>query len=509
MVAVNFSLSFENLGFVVKACFLALPAYFLIRQLLVWLNNKLYSDLHSVPGPTVSEWTRARIGWSQAYHIICMDPFETVRLFTRWRKKYGPVYKIRSTLGEVVIMATSASAIRTVNISKSDNFEKMAMAKKFIGPLVGDEGIMLAEGKTHARIRKRVAPAMHHEALVGLSGVFLQQAKLFAERLGTCDPEKLDVVAETRLATFSVIYTTCFGTDIAQPERIARLQKAYHEVFEEPLWKTFISSLLALIFWFVDPSVFNWREDLHRYIKNTSKLLCEEYFHRESQNEKPSQKEKPLLSLMVDADTNMKISSGEMVDTVLSFLVAGQITTSASISWTLSLLGREPQWQERLLQELQTWREEDGLERLDALPLLDCVVKESIRLYPPLCNVTRITTKPTNIDGYQIPAGIAVRMPITSMQRDEEIWGNDADKFNPDRFLDEDLVVKSKMFWSAFMFGSRGCIGQRFALLEIKALVSMVILQHVIVVRNPEIPQPSCRGCFAVPKDMKIYFERR
>lgn len=436
-----------------------------------------------------------------------MDPFDVAVVFNRWRKEYGPVYKIRSLLGEVVIMLSSESAIQTVNVSKSANFGKNALGKKFIAPLVGTDGILLAEGKAHARLRKAVAPAMHHDSLVALGRVFLREGASLADRLGQLGAKSDDLLQEVRVSTFAVIYKTCFGTDVAQTDRISKLQKAYHEVFEEPVWRTFLSSLLAYIFWFVDPSVFNWREDLNRYIKQTTRELCDEFSQSESQ--RSSEGEKPLLSLMVDADTQQNISTGEKVSTVLSFLVAGQLTTSLSVCWTLYLLGREREWQEKLVDELKSWSEEDGLSALDALPLLNRVVKESIRMYPPLFYITRTCTKATEIDGFRIPEGIAVRMPIAAIQRNEEIWGSDADSFNPDRYLDDDVLVRTKMFWIAFLFGRRSCIGHRFALLEIKAFIAQVLAKQVVYVKSLEDPAPTCIGCISVPSNMKVYFTSR
>lgn len=480
--------------------------YFFVRRIVVWVRNHVSSDLHTIPGPTILEWTRARMGYVLVYHLLCLDPFDLSTIFNRWRTNYGPIYQLRTVLGERVIMVGSESGIRTVMVSKSSNFVKNPMTKKFLAPLVGENGILLAEGNAHARLRKAVAPAMHHESLLALGSTFLREGKALAERLAHLGDSCEDLLLLVRISTFDVIFQTCFTQHVSHSDRVSKLQKAYHEAFEEPMWRTFLTNMLQTIFWFVDPKVFNWREDLNQYISQTTYELCSEHLQNRNTSSVP---ESPLLSLMVDVDTQKSISTREMVETVLSFLTAGQISTSLSVCWTLYLLAREPEWQERLVDELKSWSEDDGLTALDGLPLLNRIVKESIRIYPPVCYITRVSTKATELDGFRIPEGTAVRVPIAAIHRNEDIWGSDANKFNPDRFLCEETVARTRMFWCAFMFGSRGCIGQRFALLEVKAFVAQVLAKQSVYMKKLEAPVPTCAGSIAVPNNMKVYFGTR
>lgn len=507
MVELFYLPSLEPVSALIRHSLLILCAYFFARKIVVWIRNHLSSDLHAIPGPSILEWTRAKIGHALVYPLLCLDPFDLSTIFNRWRKDYGSVYQLRSILGERVIMVSSESGIRTVTVSKSQNFVKNPMTKKFLAPLVGENGILLAEGNAHARLRKAVAPAMHHESLVLLGSVFLREGKALADRLAHLGDNCEGLLLQVRAATFDVIFQTCFSQEVSQSDRVDKLQKAYHEAFEEPMWRTFLTCLLQTIFWFVDPKVFNWREDLNRYIVQTTYELCGE--HLQNRSNTSSVPASPLLSLMVDEDTQKNITSREMVETVLSFLTAGQLSTSLSVCWTLYLLAREPEWQERLVDELKSWSEEDGLSALDSLPLLNRIVKESIRVYPPVCYITRVCTKATEIDGFRVPEGTAVRMPIAAIHRNEDIWGPDANKFNPDRFLCDETVAKTRMFWCAFLFGSRSCLGQRFALLEVKAFVAQVLAKQTVYMKELENPTPTCIGSLAVPNNMNLYFRTR
>lgn len=252
---------------------------------------------------------------------------------------------------------------------------------------------------------------------------------------------------------------------------------------------------------------FSWREDIKKHIRETIYDLCRR--QAENPSDVIDDAGAPLLELMIDEQTKESISLEEMVGTVLSFLAAGQATTSIAVCWVLYLLAKEQEWQMRVYEELKQWKEADGLDALDRLPILHRVMKETLRLYPPSCFVERSSCKDVEIDGFKIPSGMTVRIPITAVQRNEDIWGPDRHEFNPDRFLDEETVERTKMYWCVFLFGSRGCIGQRFAMLEIKAFVAQVVNRVEVYIKPTEDPAPTSHGPFATPEGLKLYFRDR
>lgn len=482
--------------------FLLLSYRLLIRA----LRTRRTSDLHLIPGPAVSLWKRYLLGHRFSFHVFCTNPFDFAATLNHYRKKYGPIFLLRGELGEVEVIVTSEKGIRQVTITEQFSFIKDAKSRLFLRQFLDENGIGLAEGSSHAKLRKAVSPAMHHEALIALGEAFLGEGKMLANTLAKMGAVE-DILSPVRASTFSVIFKTCFGENAMSPGEIFRLQSAYDEAFLEPPWSIFASSILKSTFWFVDPSHFTWRKDLKSYIRKSVHDLCTKLteIEKESSNEVKSS----LLSLMVNEGTTQRLSSLEKAGTIMSFLLGGQLTTAFAICWTLYLLGKEEIWQQRLLKELQQWSEEDGLEPLDRLPLLDQVVKESIRMYPPALYVSRMVNKQVEVDGYRLPRGAVVHIPVGAIQRNKDIWGLDADEFNPERFLREDVLAKSKMFWCAFLFGPRSCIGRRFAILEIKAFVAQVLKRQRIYIKPWQDSAPSVRGIFATPVNMKIYFESR
>lgn len=495
----------ELLPIVCRALFL-LPVIAILRYVLHAARNRLTTDVHKIPGPSIS-LRRFLVGYGLMPIMFRRDAVEVAELVTQWRNKYGPIIKSYAPLGRISIIASSPAAIRQITVSRQQFYHKTQLTRGTFSGIVGSEGILLAEGPTHTRLRRAVNPSMHHDAIVALGHVFIREGELLANRLANTNatPNR-DLLSDVRVHTFRVILETCFGCDVVPAEVGIRLQDAYIETFVEPPSHVKRRLLLQTVFWFFPKKWFGWREDLKSYIRSAVYDLCD----AKSLSSKPDCPEKALLSLIVDEETKKSIPRNQLVDTLLSFLVAGQATTSMSVCWLLYLLAREPTWQERVLREVtENWMEDDGLEALDQLPLLSCVIKECLRLYPPVYFITRETVQLETLDGFRIPKGTHIRVPVLALHRDPSIWGEDAAEFKPDRFLDKELVERTKLFWLPFVHGPRNCIGQRFAMLEIKAFVAQILLKQRLFIKPLEDPAPKSYGFFATPRGMKVYFETR
>lgn len=155
------------------------------------------------------------------------------------------------------------------------------------------------------------------------------------------------------------------------------------------------------------------------------------------------------------------------------------------------------------------WKVDDELDALDRLLVLSRVVKECLRLYPPTHYMSHELGEDDVLEGYCIPKGTIVHVPILALHRDGNIWGADEAAFDPDRFLDEEHEQRTKMFWLPFMCGPRSCIGKRFALLEIKAFAAQVLIRQQVYIKPLEDPSPTVFGLFGSPRGMKLCFEAR
>jgi len=156
---------------------------------------------------------------------------------------------------------------------------------------------------------------------------------------------------------------------------------------------------------------------------------------------------------------------------VMTFLLAGHETTATTLAWTFAHLGRDAGLQERARYEARAILAEGDLTatRLDGLPLIDAIVSETLRLYPPGWMIVRRAEEADEILGYAVPRGSFVVAPVYALHRHPDFW-TAPDRFDPDRFLDE-RVPPDPLIYIPFGAGPRRCIGETFARLEARVLL--------------------------------------
>jgi cytochrome P450 len=170
------------------------------------------------------------------------------------------------------------------------------------------------------------------------------------------------------------------------------------------------------------------------------------------------------------------LSDKEIFDETIGFYFAGQDTTSHGLSLALMELSLHPEWQERVRQEVESVLGKDGLptwENYTQLKLCEGVAKEVLRLLPVVTIAGRTAAKDVNILGHEVAKGTGVFMNLGTLHRDPALWGEDADEFKPDRWLDKERIPE----WGYLPFGGGGhaCIGSKLALLELTNMIALLI----------------------------------
>ncbi|KAE9611196.1 putative unspecific monooxygenase [Lupinus albus] len=200
--------------------------------------------------------------------------------------------------------------------------------------------------------------------------------------------------------------------------------------------------------------------------------------------------EKDLLQMILegansyeekDRFTTNYVASRErfIIDNCKNIFSAGHETTSITASWCLMLLASNQVWQDRVRAEVLQVCGNDPLNAtmLRSMDTLNMVIQETLRLYPPSAFVNREATEDININGFQIPKGMNIQIPIAVMQQDPELWGSDAHKFNPERFSNG--VIRASKFpqaYTPFGIGPRVCVGQHLAMTELKVILSLILI---------------------------------
>ncbi|KAJ3508860.1 hypothetical protein NLJ89_g5522 [Agrocybe chaxingu] len=169
------------------------------------------------------------------------------------------------------------------------------------------------------------------------------------------------------------------------------------------------------------------------------------------------------------------MSDRAMMDQVLTFLGAGHETTASGLTWTLWHLSNNLDVQQRLRDELRPVFSENArpdYRTLKDLQWLDCVVMESLRVMPPVPLTVRVAAKTDYIDGVLVPKGTLITIPIRVVNTWKEVWGEDAESFNPARWLSLPKDYHPTFSMLSFIAGPHACIGKTMAIIEMKAVLA-------------------------------------
>ena len=185
-----------------------------------------------------------------------------------------------------------------------------------------------------------------------------------------------------------------------------------------------------------------------------------------------------ILLLAKDEDGN-GLSSKEILDEVETFLFAGHDTTSSGISWILYNLARHPEIQAKVQKEVDTVLEKRENNRIQwddvsELPYLTRCIKESLRLHPALPIIGREIKHPLQIDDKLVPVGTHLDVNIWNLHHNPEVW-EEPMKYDPDRFLPEKMAKMDSHAFMPFSAGPRNCIGQVFAMNEMKTTTARIL----------------------------------
>ncbi|KAF5778702.1 putative cytochrome P450 [Helianthus annuus] len=164
-----------------------------------------------------------------------------------------------------------------------------------------------------------------------------------------------------------------------------------------------------------------------------------------------------------------------IMDECKTFFFAGHETTALLLTWTIMLLASNPSWQDKVRAEVREVcnGRSPSVEDLSKLSVLNMVIKESLRLYPPASLLPRMAFEDIKLGDLQIPKGLSIWIPVLAIHHNKEIWGEDVNEFNPSRFAAQSF--SQQRHFMPFAAGPRNCVGQSFALMEAKIILSMLI----------------------------------
>lgn len=405
------------------------------------------------------------------------------------------------------IIVTTPKGLSEVLTTQNYEFKKPSHVAKTIGRLLGI-GILLAEGDEHKTQRRNLMPAFAFRHIKDLYPTFWSKSGEMVTAMtahlaaGGVPNDKLpehhkrpDIEKDTAVleahdwasrATLDIIGVAGMGHDfgaIADPNTI--LNQTYRAVFK-PTRQAAILGLLNLFLpaWIVRNLPLKRNEDITsavHVIRDTCRFLIRE------KKDKLEKKELHDLDILSVAMESGYWSEEALIDQLMTFLAAGHETTASAMTWATYLLALNPGMQARLRNEIRANLPspdvlDEGVkaQQIDHLPYLNAVCNEVLRYRSPVPLTLRDAAHDTTLLGVPIPEGTRVMLIPWAINKSESMWGPDARKFNPDRWMTSENNpqaagnggAKSNYAYLTFLHGPRSCIGQSFAKAEFACLLA-------------------------------------
>ena len=381
---------------------------------------------------------------------------------TRSAKQYGDVVRLRF-LNVPLYLLNHPDHVEYVLVKNNRNFIKDRAERsglRFLG-----QGLLTSEGDYWRRQRRLAQPAFHRKRISAYGEAMVESAERMLDRSWR-DGETREIQEDMSRLTLEIVSNTLFGTAMNE-ELEEEVGEALGVVMER-----FTGGVLFKVPERI-PTPANLR--FRRAVRRLEEIIYGIIHERRGA---PGEDSGDLLSMLLavrDEDSGEGMSDKQLRDEVLTIFLAGHETTALNLSWTWHLLAGRPDVEEALHREL---REALGgraptMEDLPDLSYTDAVVRESMRLYPPVWGFGREALQDCEIGGFRVPKGTQVVVSQWVMHRDERYY-EDPEVFRPERWLDGSTDGLPKYAYFPFGGGPRLCIGQSFAEMEAVLLLATI-----------------------------------
>lgn len=363
-------------------------------------------------------------------------------------------------------------------------------ANQMFSPQLGDKSLILQDGERHQRQRKVIRPPLFSEGMLAYGQQICDLTKQVMETLTPGQSFTARHLAEE--ITMKIILRVVFGID--EGERFNEIQ-ALMTTWQDLTGSPFSAMMLLFPMLQKDWGLWSpWGKYLRLRQTILDLLLLEISQRREMKLEGRSD----ILSLLLMAtyDDGTSMSNDELRDNLLTLLNAGHETTATSIAWALYWVHSQPTIAKNLMDELEACEPVDPI-ALSKLPYLTALCQETLRIYPTVMfTFPRRLIKDVTLQGHQVPANTVVTPCIYLTHRREDLYPHPTE-FRPERFLERKFSAYE--FWP-FGAGARQCLGQVFALFEMKLILATLLLNHRFQLKETRPVIPARRGFLMGPK---------
>lgn len=391
---------------------------------------------------------------------------DPISFIARYQKDYGDFFQFKLAHRTLTVIC-HPSDVQYVLQGNHKNYKK-SLAYRKLQLLLG-QGLFTSEGDFWLRQRRLAQPAFHKEQIAGYG---LEITRLTTEMLSRWKgQQRVNLNTEMTHLTLRIISKTLLGMDIhAEGQLIEKhLPHALRFMIKR------ITTAFSLPLFFPTEDNRKFKKGVQILNDLISRLIAEKRNQIARGNDLLS-----VLIAMVDEDSGQGMTDQQLRDEVMTFFLAGHETTAVTAIWTCYLLHQKQEVLSKLQKEL---RYQEVFNPMTPTPYLDMVIKESMRLCSPVWILSREAIGPDEVGGYSINKGDSLIFSPFLIHRDPRFW-EEPEAFRPERFGKE----PERFSYFPFGGGPRLCIGNNFAMLELRIILAEIIRNFDFEIESAKTP---------------------
>jgi cytochrome P450 family 135 len=394
-----------------------------------------------------------------AWYFAAPDAF-----FRRAARRYGTPCTV-CVLGETWVLLDDPVAIAEVFTASPETL-RSGDANALLRPIFGSGSVLLLDGDEHLERRRALLPFFHGKSIAGYRDVVAEVTRGAIERWPV--GRRFALLPSLQQLTLEVILRAVLGVEGRHGQRAGELLRDLLR------WTGAQHNMLAM--GALGPDRTARLRRFRRVLAPADAELAA--LIRERRADPSSRERSDILSCLV---SHTDLNDGEVRDELVTLLLAGHETTAGSLAWAFEALMHDPEAWRRLRAGEPGWAE--------------AVAREALRLRPPVPHVVRRLMAPMTIGGAELPAGITVAPCANLVHRREDLYP-DPDAFRPQRFLG---VTPGTYTWLPFGGGTRRCLGQALAMLEMTTVLETVANHATLQPASPRREHARRRFTVLVP----------
>lgn len=402
-----------------------------------------------------------------------------LRVMERATLEHSPVVRLPLPLVEGFIIS-DPKLVEHVLVGNSRNYVKQTRGYEMLRKVLGN-GLVTSEGEFWKRQRRIAQPAFHRERMLAFGEMMTTAA---TDMVNAWQPGRpFDVANEFMRVTLRLVGETLLSSDVTSSA--SEVGQAITVALEHLIHRTLHP--FGLPEWVPTPRNRGFQKALSQLDRVVLGMIGS---RRDGSGPKND-----LLAMLMEArdpETGEGMSDEQLRDEVMTIFLAGHETTANALAWTMVLLGKSPQVEQRLVKELNEvlGGRVPTMSDVPKLTYTAMVLKESMRLYPPVWSLARRVVETEVVDGVTLPKDAIVFICSYALHRHPGFW-TDPEAFDPERFA-ADAPQPVKGAYLPFSMGQRKCIGDTFAMVEATLVLATVLQRmHLSLVPGQQFtPEP-------------------